>query len=97
MKAPFKVRICSITLHNIKNVNHGEVQMPHGLQKHHPFERGAELVGLYGQNGSGKTALVDALKLVQTLWQGLPLLPEQRYLVTEGQAGAEIHLQLAVE
>ena len=48
------VRLSSLTLENIKNVKKGTVCVPiNGITK-------AGVLGLYGQNGSGKTAIFDA-------------------------------------
>lgn len=54
------VRIESIELRNFKNVEYGHldfVDSKKGLQ--------ASILGVYGQNGSGKTALIDALDLLK--------------------------------
>lgn len=54
------VRITNISIRNFKNVNHGELSFINGRKN---FK--ASVLGLYGQNGSGKTALIDALELLK--------------------------------
>ena len=49
------VRLQSIEIKNIKNVNKGKVDMPKALNKELNYNS-AEVLGIYGQNGSGKTA-----------------------------------------
>jgi tRNA threonylcarbamoyladenosine biosynthesis protein TsaE len=52
----YSVRIESICLENFKNVRYGEINLEN---KKCPYK--ASVLGLYGQNGSGKTALVRGL------------------------------------
>lgn len=59
------VRIEKITLNNFKNVNHGTVSLTNSLKKYD-----ASVLGLYGQNGSGKTALIEAIEVLKTLLCG---------------------------
>ena len=60
------VRLSSLTLKNIKNVKNGTIMMP--LANERKFENSkAEILGIYGQNGSGKTAIVDALYFLQDI------------------------------
>lgn len=71
MNSQFQVRITRVTLRNFKNVSYGDVK----LMNWAPVERKAELsksdiVGLYGQNGSGKTALVEALDIMKFVLTG---------------------------
>ena len=54
------VRITNISIDNFKNVGHGEICLEN---KRKDFR--ASILGLYGQNGSGKTALVDAIALLK--------------------------------
>ena len=59
------VRIESVSIHNFKNVVDGSIDLTtkkKGLK--------ASILGLYGQNGSGKTALIDAIQLLQYALQG---------------------------
>ena len=50
------VRLEKIRIQNFKNVIDGELVLKN---KRKPYK--ASILGLYGQNGSGKTALIDAL------------------------------------
>ncbi len=63
------VRLSSLRLHNIKNVVDGTITMPNTTKKILTSE-GAEILGIYGQNGSGKTAVVDALYFLQKIMIG---------------------------
>ncbi len=57
---PTSVRIAGITIHNFKNVIDGSLSFENMRKDYR-----ASIVGLYGQNGSGKTALIDALELLK--------------------------------
>lgn len=63
MKRPI-VRLSSLQLTNIKNVKNGTIYMPNTVNKILSADK-AEILGIYGQNGSGKTAIVDALYFLQ--------------------------------
>lgn len=54
------VRIESITIDNFKNVTHGTFDFENKRKDYK-----ASVLGLYGQNGSGKTALIDAIHLLK--------------------------------
>lgn len=65
----FVVRLSSLTLENIKNVKNGTIYMPLANDKSLNLGK-AEILGIYGQNGSGKTAVVDALYFLQQIMIG---------------------------
>ena len=65
----FVVRLSSLTLENIKNVKTGTIFMPRANNKGLSLG-GAEILGIYGQNGSGKTAVVDTLFFLQQIMIG---------------------------
>ena len=54
------VRITRISIENFKNVSAGDILLENANSK---FK--ASVLGLYGQNGSGKTALIDALSVLK--------------------------------
>ena len=62
------VRIEKITIENFKNVAYGTVDFEN---KRKEFR--ASILGMYGQNGSGKTALIDAIKLLKFALRGKPV------------------------
>ncbi|WP_214721999.1 AAA family ATPase [Exiguobacterium sp. s192] len=53
------VKLKQIKINNIKNVKSGEINL-----------KDNRVLGIYGQNGSGKTALVDSLIILKTLISG---------------------------
>lgn len=60
-----KVRIESIEINNFKNVKKGEVTL---INEKVGYD--ASVLGIYGQNGSGKTALIDATELLRLVLSG---------------------------
>ena len=66
------VRLVSVELLNYKNVIKGKLEMPCAVNRDFSCDR-AEILGIYGQNGSGKTAVIEVLSLVKALLSGQPL------------------------
>ena len=75
------IRIVNITLSNIKNVADGSIS----INEINDDTLGASIVGIYGQNGSGKTALVWAFELIKDAISGAPL-PQDAYFYIRQQA-----------
>lgn len=71
MRRPI-VRLSSLQLTNIKNVKKGTIYMPNTVNKILSADK-AEILGIYGQNGSGKTAIVDAMYFLQKVMIGVDL------------------------
>lgn len=61
-------RIENITIENFKNVTQGTLDFEN---KHKEYK--ASVLGLYGQNGSGKTALIDSIQLLKYALNGTPI------------------------
>lgn len=59
------VRIESIKITNFKNVEYGSLNFENPRKNYR-----SSILGLYGQNGSGKTALIDALELLKIALSG---------------------------
>lgn len=58
-------RIAAIQVFDFKNVKKGELEFKNN--ENYPY---GSVLGLYGQNGSGKTALIEVLSLVKTVLCG---------------------------
>lgn len=69
------VRLASLKISSIKNVRSGQIVMPNTFQKQLSY-RNAEVLGVYGQNGSGKTAIIDTLYYLQRIMIGNTLEEE---------------------
>lgn len=83
------VRLSSLKISNIKNVRTGQIVMPCTCQKHLTYKT-AEVLGLYGQNGSGKTAVIDTLYYLQKIMIGCTLEEEIEDYIDAGSNQAEI-------
>ena len=66
------VRLQQVELVNFKNVENGTIAFSSYSKKEYESQN-SEIIGLYGQNGSGKTALIDALWVLKTVMQGQAL------------------------
>lgn len=78
------IRILKIEIQNFKNISYGKLQFPscdvvkNGVPK---FE--SDVIGIYGQNGSGKTALVEALLAWRMIMERKKLSDDLRVLCKE--------------
>ena len=71
MENKYKVRIMRSEIHNIKNVMYGDIKyMNYGNINKKAICDKTDIVGIYGQNGSGKTALVESLDILRQLLTG---------------------------
>lgn len=60
------MRIVELRLDHVRNVGHGELSFSQ-------LPSGGSMTGIYGQNGSGKTAVIDAIAILDHLISGDPL------------------------
>ncbi len=79
MGGKYSVRIMRSVIRNFKNVQYGEVPYMNysSIIKKGRIET-TDIVGIYGQNGSGKTALVEALDMLKYILRGFPV-PYEMY------------------
>lgn len=63
------VRVQRIKLENFKSISHGEVIFNCG-RKVVPQDTESDILGLYGQNGSGKTSVIEAIAILKKAMSG---------------------------
>lgn len=86
------VRVCNVGIKNIKNVIDGSITTSSTFEA----MRRADLIGLYGQNGSGKTALVEMFSVLKSLVDAKRLPETARCLLAYGQDAMELSLDFIV-
>ncbi|MGB5822464.1 MAG: AAA family ATPase [Proteocatella sp.] len=90
------VRIQQIGLRNFKNVENGTIKFP-SYGKPEPRITGAEIIGIYGQNGSGKTAVVDAMSMLKLVMSGKSLPEDAGDYIFKASDTAELKFIFTVE
>lgn len=88
---PSIVRINKIVLNNFKNVKMGVVEMPVSNGKELLREK-ANVLGLYGQNGSGKTSVIEALRFVKMLLSSEELPADMRTYIAQNEVECKIEV-----
>lgn len=66
------IRIQKIDLENFKSVARGEVLFNCGRKKI-PQDTESDILGIYGQNGSGKTSVIEAIAILKRALLGSPV------------------------
>lgn len=89
------VRIAALTIKNFKNVGNGKIVMPSCLKKEFVNDS-SEVLGIYGQNGSGKTAVVDAMFFLQKILVGSTLDEDITEYLTTGSQSAELEVDFNI-
>ncbi|MDR1770656.1 MAG: ATP-binding protein [Hungatella sp.] len=90
------VRISEIELKGFKNTQYGRIVMPSAGNKDF-FSKTADILGIYGQNGSGKTAVIEAMELVQTLLTGRPLSKEAVHYISKDAETCTITVKFIIQ
>lgn len=90
------VRINSVQLTGFKNTLSGVVEMPSAIRKDWLSEK-SDILGIYGQNGSGKTAIIEAIDFVQTLLMGRSLPEDTVQYISHETNSCSIAVAFAVD
>lgn len=90
------VRIQEVQINNIKNVGHGSIKMSN-YGKTKGFDGTCSITGIYGQNGSGKTALVDVMSILKHMLQGLTLPDDICKYLMFGETKASLLFRFYIE
>ena len=78
------IRIQRASIRNFRNVESGEIRFPCNYSED-IFAPKADVLGIYGQNGSGKTTFIDALEILKTLLSGQKVGAELSDCISYGQ------------
>ena len=85
------VRLESITIENFKNIVKGQLSFANNRKAFR-----TSILGLYGQNGSGKTALIDAIELLQYALKGLTVPEKFADFINVEADAASLHYEFSV-
>lgn len=85
------IRFRSLQLNHIKNTEYGLIEMPT------KNSNTAEIIGIYGQNGSGKTAVIDSLYFLQAILKGTSIPGELTHYIDVKSKEASLQLELSIE
>ncbi len=83
------IRIKKAILQNFKSVGYGEIVFNCG-REFVPYETEADILGIYGQNGSGKTGFIEALSVLKCLLSGTSVPKDYSDCVTLGKPFATL-------
>lgn len=89
-----KIRILEMKVKNIKNLHEGVIKFDSSrdvMNGDFSFEK-ADVIGIYGQNGSSKTSLINAFTIVKNLMMGKALVDELSNYISVGEDTAEIEI-----
>jgi len=88
-----KIRINKITLWDLKSVAHGVIN----LNAMDTFRQGkATIMGLYGQNASGKTVVVEALAIIKHIMNGQRIPPRYLDCIANGKDECSIEVEFLI-
>ncbi len=88
------IRIQQISLKNFKNVKSGTIDFS-SYKNNNIFSKKSDLIGLYGQNGSGKTALIEALWILKNTLLGESLPENCKDYIYQGEKVSNISIILS--
>ena len=83
------VRIKKVILKDFKSVGYGEITFNCGRQ-FIPYNTESDILGIYGQNGSGKTSFIEALAILQELMAGATVPSVYADCVAAGKEFSEL-------
>lgn len=79
------MRLKKLELYDVKNIRHGVISF-------RTQPTGGSVTGIYGQNGSGKTSVINAMQILRLLMSGSPLRGDVAdVFIREGGSAANVH------
>ena len=90
------LRMQTLLLEDFQNVAHGEIHFA-GNTKGNFFGTQADILGIYGQNGSGKTALLHAIAVLKAAWSGKPLGNDAFHYIMQGKMQSRLEAAFSMK
>jgi len=90
------IRLQRVKLINFKNVRAGEIDFL-SYKNEDYFSKESDLLGFYGQNGSGKTAFIEALWILKNILLGESLPKDCKDYIYQGKKESTIKAILSLE
>ena len=91
-----RVRIQLATIRHFRNVSFGEIRFPCNMASD-IFSMKSDILGIYGQNGSGKTTFIDVLQVLKCLLSGVPIRDHLENCISKGHDRAELSFEFSIE
>ncbi|QQB74510.1 AAA family ATPase [Fusobacterium canifelinum] len=91
------VRLLEIGIVNLKNVKNGKISFLNSNIKETLTLQLGDILGIYGQNGSGKTTVIEALSILKSILVRIPLDNELKNLITYGEKNIELLFKFYIE
>ena len=93
------LRLTRIELDGVKNIRHGAIDLyrPGRNDDRHADDEVSSVTGIYGQNGSGKTSVIEAIQMLRLLMVGEELKGERAGILVNRAGGAGSHASLHAE
>ena len=87
------IRVAELRLRDFRNVRQGEFSMPSFIRS----SSTPDILGIYGQNGSGKSAAIEALGLIQRIMTGEELPGRSYDYINIDSSSATLSLSFSIE
>ncbi len=91
----FIVRIQKVELSNFKNVEYGAFDLISNNEQDN-FEN-SNILGIYGQNGSGKTSFISGLSILESLLSGESLPEDVINYITQGKDNSHFAFEFNIK
>lgn len=91
----YYVRLRKIGFKNFRNIENSSVEIPNSSMKDY-LDESPSILGLYGQNGSGKSSVIMALGILKTLLSGGQLDKGYSSCVQEGHERCTLNFEFSI-
>ncbi|WP_426709627.1 AAA family ATPase [Cetobacterium sp. SF1] len=90
------IRVQEIILENFKNIERGSIEFG-SINNMEDFFEESKILGIYGQNGSGKTSIIEGMEIIKLLLSGDKLPHNTLDFISKGKDNMTITITLLVE